>query len=182
MDLRRRCATHEAGHAVAALAYAIPISIANDMPHLHRGRYRAEANALPRRTRSETGVLRPHQRRQRPRRFIRQSHVQMMGVFAEFERAMIRERVLAGLAQAKEQGISLGRRQLENSDAAKAAAVKIALAAKKGVRRIARELQTGVGTVLRIQARPHSHRSCSRSCQPRLPRGRSVYAAGFATN
>jgi len=29
---------------------------------------------------------------------------QMMGVFAEFERAMIRERVLAGLARAKEQG------------------------------------------------------------------------------
>jgi DNA invertase Pin-like site-specific DNA recombinase len=37
---------------------------------------------------------------------------QMMGVFAEFERAMIRERVLAGLARAKEQGISLGRRRL----------------------------------------------------------------------
>jgi DNA invertase Pin-like site-specific DNA recombinase len=34
---------------------------------------------------------------------------QMMGVFAEFERAMIRERVLAGLARAKGQGISLGR-------------------------------------------------------------------------
>jgi hypothetical protein len=47
MDLRRRCATHEAGHAVAALAFAIPIirvTIAEDMPHLHRGRYRTEAN------------------------------------------------------------------------------------------------------------------------------------------
>jgi len=32
---------------------------------------------------------------------------QITGVFAEFERAMIRERVLAGLARAKEQGISL---------------------------------------------------------------------------
>jgi DNA invertase Pin-like site-specific DNA recombinase len=32
---------------------------------------------------------------------------QMMGVFAEFERAMIRERVLAGLARVKEQGINL---------------------------------------------------------------------------
>jgi DNA invertase Pin-like site-specific DNA recombinase len=31
---------------------------------------------------------------------------QMMGVFAEFEQAMIRERVLAGLARAKEQGIN----------------------------------------------------------------------------
>src|ERR1700738_5310981 len=36
---------------------------------------------------------------------------QMMGVFAEFERAMIRERVLAGLSRAKEQGIRLGRRR-----------------------------------------------------------------------
>ena len=31
---------------------------------------------------------------------------QVMGVFAEFERAMIRERVLVGLARAKEQGTS----------------------------------------------------------------------------
>jgi DNA invertase Pin-like site-specific DNA recombinase len=77
---------------------------------------------------------------------------QMMGVFAEFERAMIRERVLAGLARAKEQGISLGRRRLEDSDAAKVAAIKKALAAKRGVRRIARDLETGVGTVLRIKA------------------------------
>ena len=77
---------------------------------------------------------------------------QMMGVFAEFERAMIRERVLAGLARAKEQGISLGRRRLEDSDAIKVAAIKRALVAKQGVRRIARDLQTGIGTVLRIKA------------------------------
>jgi DNA invertase Pin-like site-specific DNA recombinase len=31
---------------------------------------------------------------------------QMMGVFAEFERAMIRERVLAGLARAKKREIA----------------------------------------------------------------------------
>ena len=47
---------------------------------------------------------------------------QMMGVFAEFEWAMIRERVLAGLARAKEQGVGLGRRRLEDSDSAKVAA------------------------------------------------------------
>ena len=76
---------------------------------------------------------------------------QMMGVFAEFERAMIRERVLAGLARAKEQGINLGRRRLEDCDAAKFTAIKRALAAKRGVRRIARDLKTGVGTVLRIK-------------------------------
>jgi DNA invertase Pin-like site-specific DNA recombinase len=76
---------------------------------------------------------------------------QMMGVFAEFERAMIRERVLAGLARAKEQGISLGRRRLEDSDAARVAAIKKALAVKRGVRRIVSDLKTGVGTVLRIK-------------------------------
>jgi DNA invertase Pin-like site-specific DNA recombinase len=56
---------------------------------------------------------------------------QMMGVFAEFERAMIRERVLAGLARAKEQGTRLGRRRIEDADSAKAAAVRAALAAAK---------------------------------------------------
>jgi DNA invertase Pin-like site-specific DNA recombinase len=34
---------------------------------------------------------------------------QMMGVFAEFERAMIRERVKAGLERARAQGKTLGR-------------------------------------------------------------------------
>lgn len=34
---------------------------------------------------------------------------QMIGVFAEFERAMIKERVKAGLSRAKEQGKTLGR-------------------------------------------------------------------------
>ena len=34
---------------------------------------------------------------------------QMMGVFSEFERAMIQERVRAGLARAKEDGVTLGR-------------------------------------------------------------------------
>ena len=77
---------------------------------------------------------------------------QMMGVFAEFERAMIRERVLAGLARAREQGISLGRRRLEDCDTAKVTAIKRALTAKQGVRRIARDLKTGVGTVLRIRS------------------------------
>jgi DNA invertase Pin-like site-specific DNA recombinase len=65
---------------------------------------------------------------------------------------MIRERVLAGLARAKDQGINLGRRRPEDSDATKVAAIKKALAAKQGVRRIVRDLETGVGTVLRIRS------------------------------
>jgi DNA invertase Pin-like site-specific DNA recombinase len=77
---------------------------------------------------------------------------QMMGVFAEFERAIIRERVMSGLARAKAEGITLGRPALEDADAAKVKAIKAELAAGKGIRRIARELQAGVGTVMRIKA------------------------------
>ena len=62
------------------------------------------------------------------------------------------QRVLAGLARVKERGISLGLRPLEDSDAAKVTAIKRALTAKQGVRRIAKDLQTGVGTVLRIKS------------------------------
>jgi DNA invertase Pin-like site-specific DNA recombinase len=72
---------------------------------------------------------------------------QMMGVFAEFERAIIHERVLSGLARAKAEGITLGRPALEDANAAKVKAIKAELATGKGIRRIARELQAGVGTV-----------------------------------
>jgi DNA invertase Pin-like site-specific DNA recombinase len=77
---------------------------------------------------------------------------QMMGVFAEFERAIIRERVMSGLARAKAEGITLGRRALEQSEPKKIDAIKAALAAGMGVRRIARENKAGVGTVLRVKA------------------------------
>ena len=70
---------------------------------------------------------------------------QMLGVFAEFERAMIRERVMAGLARARADGRALGRRPVEQSDGRK---VKAALAMRArgiGIRRIAREVGLGVG-------------------------------------
>jgi hypothetical protein len=47
-SLSERAAYHEAGHCAAALQFGIPIisvSIHADMPHLHRGRYRAEHEA-----------------------------------------------------------------------------------------------------------------------------------------
>ena len=47
---------------------------------------------------------------------------QMMGVFAEFERAMIRERVNAGLARARAQGKTLGRPRRD--DAKRLAAIR----------------------------------------------------------
>ena len=84
---------------------------------------------------------------------------QMLGVFAEFERAMIRERVMAGLARARADGKQLGRRPVEQSQARK---VKAALALRSqgiGIRRIAREVRLGVGTVLRIVSRQEALRS-----------------------
>ena len=45
-----------------------------------------------------------------------------------------------------------GRFAVEDTDASKVAAIKAALAAKKGVRRIARDLEVGVGAVLRLKA------------------------------
>jgi len=75
---------------------------------------------------------------------------QMMGVFAEFERSMIRERVNAGLRRAKAQGKKLGRPMISNQ---KAAAIRLALKeGKQGIRKIAASLETGVGTVQRIKA------------------------------
>ena len=75
---------------------------------------------------------------------------QMLGVFVEFERAMIRERVMTGLARARAEGKQLGRRPVEQSKAKK---VKQALALRSqgiGIRRIAREVGLGVGTVIRL--------------------------------
>jgi len=55
---------------------------------------------------------------------------QMMGVFAEFERAMIAERVRAGVRRAKDEA---------------------QLRANKGILKVAREVGVGVGTVHRIK-------------------------------
>ncbi len=71
----------------------------------------------------------------------------MMGVFAEFERAMIQERVKAGLQRAREQGKKLGRPKVspkvEN-------AIRKARKTGKGIKKIARELGVGTGTVQRV--------------------------------
>jgi DNA invertase Pin-like site-specific DNA recombinase len=75
---------------------------------------------------------------------------QMLGVFAEFERAMIRDRVMAGLARARADGKQLGRRPVEQSQARKVKAAHTLRSQGIGIRRIAREVGLGVGTVLRI--------------------------------
>jgi DNA invertase Pin-like site-specific DNA recombinase len=75
---------------------------------------------------------------------------QMCGVFAEFERAMIVERVNAGLKRATAAGKVLGRPRI---DAATEENIRAALAkGDKGILKIAGELGVGSGTVQRIKA------------------------------
>jgi len=74
---------------------------------------------------------------------------QMMGVFAEFERAMIRERVKSGLERAKAQGKILGRPPI---DPRKEAAILDDLReGKAGIIKLAAAHGVGVGTVQRIK-------------------------------
>lgn len=74
---------------------------------------------------------------------------QMMGVFAEFERAITVERIHAGLARARAQGKQLGRPRIA-ADLERR--IRGALArGDRGVRKIAAEHGVGVGTVQRIQ-------------------------------
>lgn len=72
---------------------------------------------------------------------------QMLGVFAEFERAMIQERVKAGLERARRQGKVLGRPRVSE---AKEQAIREARAAGKGIQAIAAELGVGVSVVQRV--------------------------------
>ena len=80
---------------------------------------------------------------------------QMMGVFSEFERAMIQERVKAGLARAKDEGVKLGRPTLETTDPERAAKASAMRAKGVGIRKIATTLGVGVGTVLRLSRLSH---------------------------
>jgi DNA invertase Pin-like site-specific DNA recombinase len=72
---------------------------------------------------------------------------QMMGVFAEFERSMIQERVKAGLNRAKAQGKTLGRPKVNKRIEE---AILAARAEGTGKRKIAKQLGVGVSTVNRI--------------------------------
>jgi DNA invertase Pin-like site-specific DNA recombinase len=73
----------------------------------------------------------------------------MLGVFAEFERAIIQERVRAGLARARASGKTLGRPKVS---ATMEDAIRKALADGSGIRKVAAALSVGVGTVSRIRA------------------------------
>lgn len=74
---------------------------------------------------------------------------QMMGVFAEFERAMIRERVNAGIARAKAKGQRFGRPRV---DPEVEEYVREQLRAGHGILKVARLAGVGSGTVQRVKA------------------------------
>jgi DNA invertase Pin-like site-specific DNA recombinase len=74
---------------------------------------------------------------------------QMLGVFAEFERAMIVERVQAGLRRARAQGKRLGRPRVGEKVEA---AIRRELAKGRGIHAVARAVGVGAGTVQRVRA------------------------------
>ncbi|MDQ7251643.1 recombinase family protein [Dongia sedimenti] len=77
--------------------------------------------------------------------------LQMCGVFAEFERNMIVDRVHAGIARARAEGKQLGRPKIARKTEA---AIRASLKRKNrpGLQKIAAEHGVGVGTVQRIDA------------------------------
>jgi DNA invertase Pin-like site-specific DNA recombinase len=73
----------------------------------------------------------------------------MCGVFAEFERCMIRERVNAGLALARSKGIMLGRKPVKASVEAR---IRELRADGIGILKIGRTLGVGTSVVQRVIA------------------------------
>ena len=72
---------------------------------------------------------------------------QMLGVFAEFERGIIRERVNAGLARARQNGTKLGRRRIKPSVEV---TIRELRAKGDGILKIARTLGVGTSVVQRV--------------------------------
>jgi DNA invertase Pin-like site-specific DNA recombinase len=73
---------------------------------------------------------------------------QMLGVFSEFEREIIRERVNSGLARAKAQGKKLGRPRRDTPK--RIGAIRKLRKQGVGINKIARQLGIGVSVVQRV--------------------------------
>src|SRR5271169_1257612 len=72
---------------------------------------------------------------------------QMLGVFAEFERGIIRERVNTGLARARANGVKLGRRRIKPSVEARILELR---AKGDGILKIGKKLGVGTSVVQRV--------------------------------
>jgi DNA invertase Pin-like site-specific DNA recombinase len=79
---------------------------------------------------------------------------QMMGVFAEFERSMIAERVRAGLRRAKDEGKHIGRPRIDPEVEKRIREALRAPGRTDGVRKIAARFGVNASTVQRINADP----------------------------
>jgi len=81
-----------------------------------------------------------------------------MGVFAEFERSMIQERVRAGLARARSEGTTLGRPRIKADLEKRIQAALNKPGRTEGVRKIAERFGVNPSTVQRI-SRPFDEAS-----------------------
>jgi DNA invertase Pin-like site-specific DNA recombinase len=73
---------------------------------------------------------------------------EMVGVFAQFERSLIVERVNAGLAVAKAKGVTLGRPRVKERLKQQ---IRGLIAEAKSVRAIAKEMKVSTGTVINVK-------------------------------
>ena len=78
---------------------------------------------------------------------------QVCGAFSEFEHAIIRQRVIAGLRRARANGKTLGRRHVEeqNDKRRAVAQAKVLLARGDGILKVAKAVGLGTGTIHRLK-------------------------------
>ena len=81
---------------------------------------------------------------------------QMLSVFSDFERTMVKERINAGLTRAKAKGKKLGRPKVSPEVENK---IKELRSTGKGIRKISSELGVGVCTVKRVVDRNIQNRA-----------------------
>jgi DNA invertase Pin-like site-specific DNA recombinase len=74
---------------------------------------------------------------------------QMLGIFAEFERAMIVDRIRSGLTRARAEGKRLGRPSISATIVTR---IRDELSAGHGIHRTAKLIGVGVGTVQKVKA------------------------------
>jgi DNA invertase Pin-like site-specific DNA recombinase len=106
--------------------------------------------------------------------------IQMMGVFAEFARAMIRDRVNAGLANARAKGVRLGAPRTGDKIVTRIEREK---AKGPSLRTIAAKLGVGTGTVHRVLNGEHAGGSSPRLAAlelSHLPHANQGQAEGHA--
>jgi len=75
--------------------------------------------------------------------------LQMIGIFSSLEREMIKERTELGRQKARENGVKFGRPT--NVNEGTVAAIKLLREKGVSIRKIAKELQIGVGTIYSLQ-------------------------------